>query len=463
MSAPLTAKIGIVSAQKHCKTHLEGLRSDGLDVVCLGDKVNDIPDTIGIILVRVASSSHSAVSVARTWGKDTGRPVLYENGLSGMRRALSGLIQTDKVPSLPDSTSPEIGERLEYLIDAGKLLLTYQHDLSVDALTQHLIKVFWEKYPKGPRSLAYLANTAATMIVPPSDAPEKDEAFTEHSPSNTTTTDSENTMPSTAAAFIPSYAGSPAILPDVKWAKVYAEPNIRGSYDEAVKIITEANHLTISSFSKSIKAGVFSRKVKTRWENLLRGKPLTSAFVLFMLIPDLTKTEAMQAYRLITEKGMDSRLKDVVEWALGRGEPVVKNTVPEKAEESREITDNTKAILEVMDDFSALKSRVEALEEGNEDPSWEDRHDLLLTALGEVQRRVTALKRAGVVESEGEAEWEERFAQMKEDLRGDLSDAFDALAAERQAASGNPFAALEQVKAVLKAAGFKGTLTLTIE
>tara|TARA_Y100000389_G_scaffold198945_1_gene236402 strand:- start:149 stop:1390 length:1242 start_codon:yes stop_codon:yes gene_type:complete len=79
--------------------------------------------------------------------------------------------------------------------------------------------------------------------------------------------------------------------------------------------------------------------------------------------------------------------------------------------------------------------------------------------------RIKSLEAGIIMDPEGEAEWKERFAQMKEDLRGDISNAFDALAAEQPSGdvSSNPLAALEHVKAALKAAGFKGTLTLTIE
>jgi hypothetical protein len=59
-----------------------------------------------------------------------------------------------------------------------------------------------------------------------------------------------------------------------------------------------------------------------------------------------------------------------------------------------------------------------------------------------------------------------KVGEMREELRGEVSDTFDTLSAEWSATddvSASPFAALERIKATLKAAGFKGTLTLTIE
>ena len=232
-------------------------------------------------------------------------------------------------------------------------------------------------------------------------------------------------------------------------------------------------------------SGILDPKVKAKWKKLLHGKPLPAAFVLYMLAPTMTKKQGGQAYRLITGKGIDGRLKDVVEWALGNWGPVVEDTVlpgPEKAEDSRVVTDNTKAILEVMDDLAAFKKEIRASIEAKVkvlDDSHREVFKVLQNFSSEsgaehlaVESRIKGLELAGAnalreVHYIRDAAIES-VDTMREDLRGDIANAFDALAAEQQTPvsgdlSSNPFAALEQVKAALKAAGFKGTLTLTIE
>ena len=110
----------------------------------------------------------------------------------------------------------------------------------------------------------------------------------------------------------------------------------------------------------------------------------------------------------------------------------------------------------------ALDARIKALEDfrntqGPVGSEWEAR----------IEGQIKALE-LGASETLRQAQTGARQAveAMGEELRADISNAFDALAAEAQVASNpasNPLAALEQVKAALKAAGFTGTLTLTIE
>jgi hypothetical protein len=94
----------------------------------------------------------------------------------------------------------------------------------------------------------------------------------------------------------------------------------------------------------------------------------------------------------------------------------------------------------------------------------------LLDTVERMEGQIKTLEAGLTIDPEGDAHylWKERFAAMREELRSDISTAFDALAAEQQAPgagdlSSNPFAAIEQVKALLKEAGFTGSLTLTIE
>jgi hypothetical protein len=442
-------KIGLISADKHCKSHIAALRKDGYNVTCLGARPTSIPTSYDALIVRVASISHGGEATARAWAKQTGKPAIYEDGLSGIRRELSALLATGEGVE-EDSSPPDIFAKL---LGCAESYREARPDDGPDEMAKALRGVIFTEHPD-------LSERLRRSMVP--------SIIARFFPTTSTATP-EKTMPNIA---LPSYAGSPALWPtDTGWAKVYAEPKVRNAYDEAVEIITAANHLTITSFTNSVKAGVFSRKVKNRWESLLRGKPLTAAFVMFMLLPDLTKQEGMQVYRLITDKGMDSRLKDVVEWALGH----VGDTVES----------NTEAILTLMEDLSTFKKEIRAEVESNINrahgqmaagiKALEERVAFRLDQApdSDIGNRIKALEDAESTTLTGDdvslmAGMEARTAieEMREELRSDIANAFDALAAEAQAASNpasNPLAALEQVKAALKAAGFTGTLTLTIE
>jgi hypothetical protein len=85
-------KIGIISAHKHCKSHLTSLRQDGYDVSCLGARPTKIPSSYDVLIVRVASISHGGEAVARAWTRSTGLPAIYEDGLTSIRRELKTLV-----------------------------------------------------------------------------------------------------------------------------------------------------------------------------------------------------------------------------------------------------------------------------------------------------------------------------------------------------------------------------------
>lgn len=469
-------KIGLLSADKHCKSHIRALHKDGYNVTCLGARPSSIPSSYDVLVVRVASISHAGEAVARAWAKRTGKPAIYEDGLTSIRRELSVLCGSGRgLTRDVELSAVEFNDIYTTLFSCAESYREARPDDSPEDMARALRGVLYTEHPN-------LASEKQSMI------PSIVSHF--YTQSYTPKSASKDIMPSTFN--IPVYAGSPALMPDVNWAKVYVEAKIRAGYDEATKIISEANHLTITSFTNSVKVGVFSQKVKTRWERLLRGKPLTAAFVMFILVPELTKMEMMQAYRLVTDKGMDSRLRDVVEWALGGWaqevvavpvDPVVNENVTDSDHSKIEadhdpalVADNTKAIVDLMDDLSTFKneiragvaqigagleSRIKALEDfratqGMVGEDWEARIESRIKDLegcwDDLRGQVPTLigQAAGAVEHR---------------LRGDISNAFDALAAEQPSGdlSSNPFAALEQVKVALKAAGFKGTLTLTIE
>jgi transposase-like protein len=80
--------IGIVSKPDHCKAHAKGLEMDGHVVVLAGAGGERLTDTLDAIVCRIASCSHHGSKVAREWAKRTGRPLIIEDGLAGIRRRL---------------------------------------------------------------------------------------------------------------------------------------------------------------------------------------------------------------------------------------------------------------------------------------------------------------------------------------------------------------------------------------
>ncbi len=68
--------------------HLNALKEDGYDVHCLGSSPTSVPPTYDVLVVRSASCSHGATDTAIKWSRRTGKPLVHENGLTGIRRAL---------------------------------------------------------------------------------------------------------------------------------------------------------------------------------------------------------------------------------------------------------------------------------------------------------------------------------------------------------------------------------------
>ena len=81
--------IGIVSKPDHCKAHAKGLEMDGHVVVLAGAGGERLTDTLDAIVCRIASCSHHGSKVAREWAKRTGKPLIIEDGLAGIRRRLA--------------------------------------------------------------------------------------------------------------------------------------------------------------------------------------------------------------------------------------------------------------------------------------------------------------------------------------------------------------------------------------
>ena len=345
---------------------------------------------------------------------------------------------------MPTTCASEVREALTQCAEA---FCEARPDDGPEDLGKALRGVLYNSYPDsvGPCSSLIPGIVANIFPTEPQEVPE--------------TPETPEVAPMPESTSIPAFVGG--VVPTNKgWTKAYGQDRIRRSYDLAAEIITASNHRTISSFKTALKRGEFSSKVKRRWFNLISGDPLTYAFVALILVPRLSKKQLCDNYREITERGADTRLSDVVEWALGKtnytlfpaagsaaagsstattaasAAPVAK---PPTVGSDPIVDSNTQAILEVMEDIASLKrdtlSRLDVLERQQADT---------------LRQAQTGARQA--------------VSDMRDAVRLDLTEAFDRLAEDHGSTSASdPFSAIEQVKSMLKAAGFTGTLTLTIE
>ena len=100
--------IGIVSKDEHIKNHAQALRKDGYSVVGLGSSPTEIPPTVDLIILRTQSCSHGGSDTAFSWSRSTNKPLIVENGLSGIRtklRIYAPNLKTKEPSMLVESTS----------------------------------------------------------------------------------------------------------------------------------------------------------------------------------------------------------------------------------------------------------------------------------------------------------------------------------------------------------------------
>ena len=116
--------IGIVSKDEHIKIHAQALRKDGFSVVGLGSSPTQIPPTVDLVILRTQSCSHGGSDTAFSWSRSTKRPLIVENGLTGIRSKLrfyapktttpqvefEPMTAPNKVKSAPNNvkTTPEV-------------------------------------------------------------------------------------------------------------------------------------------------------------------------------------------------------------------------------------------------------------------------------------------------------------------------------------------------------------------
>ena len=511
-------RIGLISAEKHCKTHIQGLRSDGYDVTCLGARPTSIPPSYDALIVRVASSSHGGEATARSWMRETGKPAIYEDGLTGIRRELKRLVLDVAVPQRKEDLPKKVccSEIQDDLAACAKTYVEARPYDTQEDLSKALRAVLYKKYPdQADRCLSIVPALVAT--------------YHTHMESSVTPSAKTNIYPATRGD-LPT---------DQKWAATYSVNRMRTVYDNTNKLIDnmppDARDAFLDiymqcdadptlDFRTLLWGSVTARHVFFRkgGRSIFDAKPMD--FIMFVMLLSSSE-DAMQkrpfftSYKSLTSKGNDSRLPDAVAWFLGLPEPlnapsvignrveapkvvgaapetnsepvqatvsadtVETNSEPVQATVSADtVESNTEAILTLMDDVSKFRNEIQAdvsqIGAGLQETIgyFESRIKALEERVTQVRldqipdsnigSRIKALE-VGASETLRQAQTGARMAveEMREELRSDIFDAFDALAAEQPSGdvSSNPLAALEQVKAALKAAGFKGTLTLTIE
>jgi len=306
---------------------------------------------------------------------------------------------------------------------------------------------------------------------------------------------------------------------DQKWAKVHTPERLAVVYREALDLIAGMFEENISHFMEAyrhceanpeanmdvtLRSKHTSRKAfYRRRKSIFQGKPMMYAmFIMLQTAEDEApvKRPFFSTYKDLTGRSSDTRIPDAVAWFLGRPEPIVQTkqhddkasvlaaTATEVGRQNPPgvapavppaVDSNTQAILEVLEDVERLTAKVKALEDfrdtqGPVGSKWEARIESQIKGL---QKRIDGRAFVGLADTVTKAEYEEfrrevqrlpaanEVNEMLDVFRADVSAAFDALAKDEDAVrlASDPLAALDQIKKRLAAAGFKGTLTLTIE
>ena len=416
-------RIGIISKPEHCKAHAAGLTSDGHSVVVIGGGKNpSVPDAVEVLILRTASCSHGASDVAFAWARERKRPLIVDNGLSGMRRELKRL-------------------RTSVYKDALDLLVESRPGDSL------------EKREAALRAMGATDDILNALLTP-----------------------------DPAMDRLPDLTPNTPYPISESWTNQYPLRNIHKGWRDATRItrsieaagsgdvgyLTRA-YLKVEAFPEDEKVSVKASRLIRRH---FKGKPMAFALFVHHNTRGKPKTKAVlnRVYQLCTGKGTDTRVSNAAGWYLD--EPAALSSTSAKKLKSRAVAE-----VAVIGKTPVL---VQAGSGSNDPPPAIDSNTLtidsntktildLLDSVERMEAQIKTLERSDLaVRAASRAHINDEVDALKEELRGDIANAFDALAAEQQTPvsgdlSSNPFAALEQVKAALKAAGFKGTLTLTIE
>ena len=453
-------KIGIVSAPKHCKTHIRSLRKEGYNIHCLGDDPKGIPSSYDVVVVRVASSSHQGVAVAREWSRKTGKPSLYENGLSGIRSALQDLSPTPKSEGGASPSTMTLETARSLVRQWGETLYESRPHETRDTMQRHLKATLRREHPNQyslwaplipaicvdliavETAGALMGGSAGTKIsVPVVEEPVVEEPLAVEKDNSMSVYPTEN---------------SPA-----PWGRVYTPVKLRRAVEAARALMDELGEDLVGAFRQAyLRCEANPSTELWKWmcrepsylkrgakRTVFCGKPVVYVafvYLLFMDSPDRPrrlKRTFYTSYKSVTAKGADTRIPDALAWYLGFPPPeesVVYHKAMKSRAQKKAASPKATSPKEVGGGATLstpLTARMVA--------DLDEHTRTLFTLMDEVKTlREQHTTEMGALRSEVES------------LRGQKSVG---------PALSDPFAALEEIKLRLATLGFKGSLTLTVE
>lgn len=279
--------VAIVSHPDHSKGHVKALEKDGYEVLHLGPEPTSIPQSADIVVLRTDGCAHRGSETAMAWSRENAsHPLIVENGVSGMRRALK-----------------------DFFSDSSKYNGT-KWVRAIQAIQETRPEDTKEEIYKALRGMEAPAQLAEAMIDSTFKAPEPDPVET---PASQWTGEFE------------------AFPEDEKWAKVVPEARLlrelkvtQGWYNKTPQPVRDEVRemyfrVTEGAPSFSPTGEVASRPGWDEFYNL-QGKPLN--FFLFVLKclregDEAWSRDLEECYILFTGKKVDRRVLVAASWVVG--------------------------------------------------------------------------------------------------------------------------------------------------
>jgi hypothetical protein len=277
-------KIGIVSNLNYVKSHVRALRKDGFDVVELGASPQSIPPSVDLVVVRTEACSHRGSETAWSWTRATGKPLVVENGISGIRRELKKLL-----------LYPDLDEAVARFSRALQVL---RRDRPED--NEEQIRATLSEMGATP---PVIEQVLGGTVPEPTPAPKPTSVL-------------PGPYPSESA-----------------WAKAVPEKRLRNEVGAAIEIMEQlpaSVEATIrDTFMLRFRSGAGdwfppAEVLRSKdWKLIreLKGRPTRFFYVLLRCLPaDQTylRTQLQDAYFEFTRKKTDGRIVEALGWATGR-------------------------------------------------------------------------------------------------------------------------------------------------
>jgi hypothetical protein len=332
-----------------------------------------VPSTTDILICRSRSVAGGMTAMAQQWAKDTGKPAIFENGQSGILRAMRKLqapTTTKKVKAQTPQFVLDI-QRLDTLLenapgrnmswlasalrtDTGTLMpaLMEAGRFTEVSATLNMIPVPEEEPPtpvvRDTPSEANIREWAATVQSERGDDPIQTRvAVLSHlcggavadeilrnalnrawEPSSTTSTESEPMTQTSPPFLMPDASTAPPI--GTQWRPAVPLHRLQEfipiGIDVAERWESRDRERVARAFlnrdAKSHKDFPKTKGILKKHHRLfseLKGKPLAFIATLMWIIPQgttITKRSFEAAYREIFDKGMDTRMVGAIGWAM---------------------------------------------------------------------------------------------------------------------------------------------------